>query len=131
EDRERLAAVIRNDVKRIDRLITDISDASRLDAELYRGEAEPVDVVNLLDTLMSIYNGMDLERGNKVAFTPDSAKSAVVQALDRRLGQVFRNLIDNAVSFSPENGIVHVGVYVSANHVRCVVEDDGPGIPDE
>jgi two-component system sensor histidine kinase ChvG len=131
EDRKRLAAVVQNDVKRIDRLITDISDASRLDAELSRGQSEPLDVMKLLDTIVGIYNAMDLPEGVKVELAPDSAKSAVVQGMDDRLGQVFRNLIDNAVSFSPENGIVKVGAYLSANHVRASVEDDGPGIPDE
>jgi two-component system sensor histidine kinase ChvG len=130
DDRTRLAAVVQNDVKRIDRLITDISDASRLDAELSRGESEPVDVVKLLETIVGIY-AMDLPRGVRVEFASDSAKSAVVQGLDDRLGQVFRNLIDNAVSFSPDNGTVRVGAYLSANHVRASVEDDGPGIPDE
>ena len=131
EDRKRMAAVVQNDVKRIDRLITDISDASRLDAELSRGQSEPVDIVNLLDTIVTIYNTMNLPRGVRVEFAADSADKAIIQGMDDRLGQVFRNLIDNAVSFSPDNGKVKVGAYLSANHVRCIVDDEGPGIPDE
>ena len=127
--RERLAAVVRNDVKRIDRLITDISDASRLDAELSRATSESVDIARLLETIVTIYNGMDLPRGIRVAFKRETAKPAIVQGLDERLGQVFRNLIDNAVSFSPENGVVLVSVANTRSAVRATIEDQGPGIP--
>ena len=119
---------MRNDVKRIDRLITDISAASRLDAELSRGHSEPVDISKLLDTIVDVYSGMDVPRGIRIAFMEDSAKSAIVQGLGERLAQVFRNLIDNAISFSPANGVVRVSVHVAGGHVRAIVEDDGPGI---
>ena len=130
-DRERLLAVVMNDLRRIDRLITDISDASRLDAELSRGKEEPIDLVRLLDTIVTIYNGMDMPRGVRVEFGRDSARSAVVLGLDERLGQVFRNLIDNAISFSPNGGVVRVAALLSGSYVRAVVEDDGPGIAEE
>ncbi|HEX3484082.1 MAG TPA: stimulus-sensing domain-containing protein [Micropepsaceae bacterium] len=131
ENRERLVQVIRNDVKRIDRLITDISDASRLDAELSRGHSEPIDLSKLLDTIVDIYTGLDVPRGVRIAFAEDSDKSAIVQGLDARLGQVFRNLIDNAISFSPDGGTVLVSDHVSGPHVRGIVEDSGPGIPED
>src|SRR6185295_16679402 len=131
QDRERMVAVVRNDLKRIDRLITDISDASRLDAELARGHSEPVDVAKLLETLVSIYGVTDVPRGVHVELAGDSAKSAVVQGLDDRLGQVFRNLIDNAISFSPNGGSVRVCAQVGGGLVRANVDDDGPGIPDD
>jgi two-component system sensor histidine kinase ChvG len=131
ENRERLVQVIRNDVKRIDRLITDISDASRLDAELSRGHSEPIDLSKLLDTIVDIYTGLDVPRGVRIAFAEDSDKSAIVQGLDARLGQVFRNLIDNAISFSPDGGTVLVSDHVSGSHVRGIVEDSGPGIPED
>jgi two-component system sensor histidine kinase ChvG len=130
-DRDRMAAVIRNDLKRIDRLITDISDASRLDAELSRGHSEPVDVARMLETLVSIYSVMDVPRGVHVELARDSAKTAVVQGLDERLGQVFRNLIDNAISFSPNGGSVRVWAQVGGGLVRGNVDDDGPGIPED
>jgi two-component system sensor histidine kinase ChvG len=130
-DRKRLTQVVRNDVKRIDRLITDISGASRLDAELSRGHSEPVDISKLLATIVDIYSGLDVPRGVRVCFTNDSDKSAVVQGLNERLGQVFRNLIDNAISFSPDGGTVRVSAHRNGDHVRAVVEDDGPGIADD
>jgi two-component system sensor histidine kinase ChvG len=129
ESRERLVAVVRNDVKRIDRLITDISDASRLDAELSRAHIGSVDIGRLLETIVSIYNGMELPRGVRVEFQRESETAAIVQGIDERLGQVFRNLIDNAISFSPESGSVNVSVKVQGPIVRAVVADEGPGIP--
>jgi two-component system sensor histidine kinase ChvG len=131
DSRERLVQVIRNDLKRIDRLITDISDASRLDAELSRGHSQPVDVGRLLQTLVTIYGAMETQRGVHVEVARDPTKPAIVQGMDERLGQVFRNLIDNATSFSPDGGRVRVSAQVSGGVVRAVVEDDGPGIPDD
>jgi two-component system, OmpR family, sensor histidine kinase ChvG len=131
EDRARLVAVIRNDIKRIDRLITDISDASRLDAELSRGHAAPVDVVKLLSTLATIYNAMEAPRGVRVELTSDSSASATVQGMDERLGQVFRNLIDNAISFSPDGGTVRVAARKSGGYVLATIDDSGPGIPED
>jgi len=130
EKRERLVQVVRNDLKRIDRLITDISDASRLDAELSRGQSAPVDIARLLDIIVDIYNGMDLPRGVKIHFAADSANRAIVQGLSERLGQVFRNLIDNAISFSPDGGVVRVSAHISGGRVLAEVEDEGPGIPE-
>ncbi len=130
-NREHLAEVVRNDVKRIDRLITDISGASRLDAELSRGHSEPVDISKLLDTIVDVYSGMDVPRGIRIVFIEHSAKSAIVQGMGERLGQVFRNLIDNAISFSPDGGAVRVSVHIVGGFVRAVVEDDGPGIAED
>jgi two-component system sensor histidine kinase ChvG len=130
DNRERLVQVIRNDLKRIDRLITDISDASRLDAELSRGHSHPVDVGRLLQTLVTIYGAMEMPRGVHVEVARESAKAAIVQGMDERLGQVFRNLIDNAISFSPDGGRVRVAAQVNGGVVRAIVEDDGPGIPE-
>jgi two-component system sensor histidine kinase ChvG len=130
DNRERLVQVIRNDLKRIDRLITDISDASRLDAELSRGHSQPVDVGRLLQTLVTIYGAMEMPRGVHVEVARESAKAAIVQGMDERLGQVFRNLIDNAISFSPDGGRVRVSAQVNGGVVRAIVEDDGPGIPE-
>ena len=130
DKRERLVQVVRNDLKRIDRLITDISDASRLDAELSRGQSAPVDIAKLLDIIVDIYSGMDLPRGVKINFSADSANRAIVQGLSERLGQVFRNLIDNAISFSPDGGVVRVSAQISGGRVLAEVEDEGPGIPE-
>jgi two-component system, OmpR family, sensor histidine kinase ChvG len=131
DNRERLVQVIRNDLKRIDRLITDISDASRLDAELSRGHSQPVDVGRQLQTLVAIYGAMEMPRGVHVEVGRDLTKGAIVQGMDERLGQVFRNLIDNAISFSPDDGRVRVTAQVNGGLVRAMIEDDGPGIPED
>lgn len=129
--RQRMMQVIRNDVRRIDRLITDISDASRLDAELSRETAEPVDVRHLLTTILDIYRMLELPRGISLdVHLPDKGEMIVV-GRDERLGQVIRNLIDNAVSFSPDDGAVILRARRSADKVSVSIEDDGPGIPPE
>jgi two-component system sensor histidine kinase ChvG len=129
--RERLMAIIRNDVKRIDRLITDISDASRLDAELSRETSEPIDLTHLLETIVEVYRYTENPKNVQVALKLDIPKNATVIGRDERLGQVFRNLIDNAISFSPENGTVTVGSSAERGFAEVRVEDDGPGIPPE
>ena len=131
DNRERLVQVIRNDVKRIDRLITDISDASRLDAELSRGHSEPIDLSKLLDTIVDIYTGMDVPCGVRIRFAESSDTSVIVQGIGTRLGQVFRNLIDNAISFSPDNGTVLVAAKAVNGQVQASIEDEGPGIAED
>ncbi len=129
ESRARLMAIVRTDVKRIDRLITDISDASRLDAELSREPSEPVDISGLLKAVAEIYHFMELPRGVKLALDLRLPPEAFVMGRDERLGQVVRNLIDNAVSFSPEGGTVTATAWAEGTTIRIMVEDDGPGIP--
>jgi two-component system, OmpR family, sensor histidine kinase ChvG len=129
EARERLAAVIRNDIKRIDRLISEISDASRLDAELSRAPSESVDIGRLIETLVGIYSQMHLPRNVKLSLQREGSKPAIVQGLDERLGQVFRNLIDNAISFSPEGATVRILLSTAGPFLTLTVEDEGPGIP--
>ena len=129
EARDRMVELVRNDVKRIDRLITDISDASRLDAELSRAHVEPVDLSRMLETTVEIYNGMELPRGVRVEFHREPGANAIVQGIGERLGQVFRNLIDNATSFSPDEGIVDVSLEIVGPIVRATIEDQGHGIP--
>lgn len=130
-DRDRLAGLIRNDLKRIDRLISEISDASRLDAELSREESTPVDMGHLLDLLVSAYRATERPRGVDVVLSLDLDRPAIVQGLDERLGQVFRNLVDNAMSFSPPNGTVTISAKRNDGMVRITVDDEGPGIPPE
>ncbi len=130
--RGRLMEVIQHDVKRLDRLITDISDASRLDAELARQDAEPVDVRALVAAVVSLQNDLAEKRGQSVTLTvtPPGAPSLafVVMGHDSRLGQVFTNLVDNARSFSPDGGEVRVRLSFACGKVEVVVDDDGPGI---
>jgi len=132
ESRNRLLSVIQHDVKRLDRLISDISDASRLDAEMQRHEAQPVNVAKLLTTVVSVANErhddgvtvtLNFEGGRPAAFT--------VLGNDSRLGQVIDNLIDNGRSFSPAGGTVRVTCRRLKNEIEITVDDDGPGVPDE
>jgi len=129
ETRAKLLGIVRGDVKRIDRLITDISDASRLDAELSRELKEPVGLSKFLATLIEVY--CITETSPKVEFVlhDELPLGATVRGRDERLGQVFRNLIDNAISFSPEGGKVIITASQRDIIVRVTVEDEGPGIP--
>jgi two-component system, OmpR family, sensor histidine kinase ChvG len=130
ESRKRLLEVIEHDVKRLDRLITDISDASRLDAELQRQEATPVDLAKLLDALVKAANEV---RADDIAvtlrFEGGKPRDYRVPGHDSRLGQVISNLIDNARSFSPPAGSVRIICRKLKDEVEIVVDDDGPGIP--
>ena len=131
ESRNRLLEVIKHDVRRLDRLISDISDASRLDAEMQRQEAQPVDMAKLLTTVIGVAN----ERQNDAVRVSLSFEgrpgSFLVMGHDSRLGQVVDNLVDNARSFSPPGGEVRVICRRVRNEIEIVVEDDGPGIPPE
>ena len=136
ESRERLMEVIDDDVRRLDRLITDISDASRLDAELTREDAEPVDVAKMLNTVVPAF--VQSRRGGApkiVVETPErgqrDANRYVVLGHDIRLGQVITNLLDNAASFSPKRGKITVSYKRVGGEVEISVEDEGPGIPSD
>jgi two-component system, OmpR family, sensor histidine kinase ChvG len=128
---ERLMGIVANDIARIDRLITDISDASRLDAELSREQLRAVDLVHLLEIVTEVYQLVPSRRGVRLALELAVRPGTMVLGQDERLGQVFRNLIDNAVSFSPDSGTVRIRAEHLNDRVRVAVEDDGPGIPPE
>jgi two-component system sensor histidine kinase ChvG len=129
EQRTKMMEIVRNDVRRIDRLISDISDASRLDAELSRETATRVEVEHLLQTIAEVYKFTEIPRGVTLSLSLDLPSGAVVLGRDERLAQIFRNLIDNAVSFSPDNGMVRIAASAQSGRVVVTVEDDGPGIP--
>jgi len=129
--RARLLEIVRGDIKRIDRLITDISDASRLDAELSRETKEPVDLSRLLATIIDIYRMTDNPRHIEFVLHDEMEPGLIVRGRDERLGQVFRNLIDNAASFSPDGGKVIVTAVRNDIIARVMIEDEGPGIPPE
>ena len=131
EARERMTQIVRSDVRRIDRLITDISDASRLDAELSRESGELVPIGHLLETIVEVYRATEISRGVTIALALDLPSGARVIGRDERFGQVVRNLIDNAISFSPEGGTVTVRARMDGRLVRIIVEDEGPGVPPE
>jgi two-component system sensor histidine kinase ChvG len=135
EAKARLAAIIQHDVRRLDRLISDISNASRLDAELARQDAAPVNLRIVLETVVGMMRDTTPAEGPK--FQIDVAKADpedyFVTGHDIRLGQVFNNLIDNARSFCRKDGTVRVRLRpLKAGGVEVIVEDDGPGIrPDQ
>ena len=134
DSKERLMEIIQHDVRRLDRLISDISDASRLDAELAREDAKPVDTADLLRTTVSLFN--DIHRDDTPEVVLDVAYSSGARPYrcighDSRLSQVIVNLLDNAISFSPPGGRVSVKTKRVGNEIQIAVEDEGPGIPPE
>jgi two-component system, OmpR family, sensor histidine kinase ChvG len=130
DSRNRLLAIIQHDVRRLDRLISDISDASRLDAELQRQDAAPLDLIKLLNAVVTVANEVRHQDGVEVMLAfKGNAKQFIIPGHDSRLAQVFDNLIANARSFSPPGGSVRVTCYALQNESEIVVDDDGPGIP--
>ncbi len=134
EQQRKLLAVVLDDIQRIDRLISDISDASRLDAELSRATRTPVDVAGLLTTLSDMHS--TTSGGGKPTLTVEAETGTDLQvpAIEGRLVQVFRNLIANAVSFSPLEGRITCRVARESSEdgdlVTVAIEDQGPGIPE-
>jgi two-component system sensor histidine kinase ChvG len=127
--RARLLTVIEHDVKRLDRLISDISDASRLDAELQRRETGAVDLKRLLTTVLTIANEVRHEDKVTVSLKFEGNPGAfVIPGHDSRLGQVVDNLIDNARSFSPPGGSVRITCRRLKQEIEITVDDDGPGV---
>jgi len=127
---KRLLAIITDDVKRLDRLITDISDASRVDAELSRVRLDPVDCAVMMHTLGEIYDATRDEDEDPVIVVQSPVGGLMVLGEERRLVQVIRNLIGNAKSFSPPHGAITLGARETGNVIELTVEDDGPGIPE-
>ncbi len=131
--KERLMTVVNQDVHRIDRLITDISNASRLDAELSRDTPRRVEVGGLIEDIVSLYR-QGVKPGEAGVDFAREANPAFVSGREGPMGQVFRNVIDNARSFSPGGGTVRVAIRRGGDAARpllVTVEDDGPGIPEE
>jgi two-component system sensor histidine kinase ChvG len=130
EQQQKLMAVILDDVQRLDRLITDISDYSRLDAELGRESREAVNIANMLRTLADMCCVANGDSAPTIAVEVSKGTDAVVPGIETRLAQVFRNLIGNAESFSPPGGAIHVQIARQGRFVEVSVSDDGPGIPE-
>lgn len=129
EDKERLNAIIQHDIRRLDRLISDISNASRLDAELARQATSRVELDKLVETMVSIQHDVAAKRSVNVVLEKKLGRhAAVVSGHDGRLAQVVTNLMDNAVSFSPEGGTVTATVTATADTVGFSIMDEGPGI---
>jgi two-component system sensor histidine kinase ChvG len=130
--RERLLRILKLDVQRLDRLVTDISNASRLDAELSREAPRNMDLGRLLTDVAALYQAIAKPGDVPVRYTsPSGMEPIFVNGREGPIGQVFRNLIDNARSFSPPGGMVRVSLFQSRGRAVAFVEDDGPGIPPE
>ncbi|HVE22721.1 MAG TPA: HAMP domain-containing sensor histidine kinase, partial [Acidocella sp.] len=125
----RLLAIITQDVARLDRLITDISDSSRLDSELSRAAPELVDMARVLATLAEIHDATRKDNGPRIVVEAPPA-GLPVRGSEPRLVQVLRNLIGNAISFSPAGGTIWLRGRETGGMVELAVEDEGPGIPD-
>ncbi|MFQ5534750.1 MAG: stimulus-sensing domain-containing protein [Sphingomonadales bacterium] len=130
-----LLSIIKDDVGRIDRLISDISNASRIDAELSRADMEAVDVAMLLKTLVGAYPATSRRHAPSIELDIPDGEALVVQGIESKLGQVIRNLLDNAVSFSPITGDgaparINVTAKRDGGKVVIAIDDEGPGIPD-
>jgi len=128
---EQLMAIVRDDVHRLDRLISDISDASRLDAQLSRAKFEPVDMATLIDGLLAQRTARGVERDIRIRFDRGTDGPFVILGEGARLERVIENVIDNAVSFSPDGGLITVSTVRGAQHLVIRIEDEGPGVPED
>src|SRR5438067_1125259 len=130
--RRRLMAIIQDDVERLDRLISDISDASRLDAELSRQEVSPTHIAAMLQALVEVYDATRTDDAPRLVLAAGKTdRELVVPGIETRLSQVFRNIIGNAVSFSPPLGEIRLTARHDGRAVVVTVEDEGPGIPED
>ena len=128
---DQLLAVIRDDIHRLDRLISDISEASRLDAQLSRAKFEPVDIAAMIDALAASRAARGIERGIRLKIDRRDDDPLLVTGEGARLERVFENLIDNAVSFSPDDGLISIALTRTDEDAVIRVEDEGPGVPAE
>jgi two-component system, OmpR family, sensor histidine kinase ChvG len=136
QKRDELVRQIQGELKRLNRLISDVSNASRLDAELALQEVEPVDVSTIAANITGVFRDIQKGRDDKpcsivLNLLPSDAKPGafVLDAHEGRLGQVLTNLLDNALSFSPSGGCVTVSVLAAVTEIIVRVDDEGPGIP--
>jgi two-component system sensor histidine kinase ChvG len=129
EKRKKLMVVIYDDVRRLDRLITDISDASRLDAELSRERTQDVDLVPIIVTMAQMFENPDDADAPRIVL--DLPSTLMVRGLEGSFAQVFRNVIENAVSFSPKRGVIRVAASAGDRRASITVDDQGPGIPED
>ena len=116
------------DVHRLDRLITDIAEASRMDAQLTRTRFEKMDIGQLLERLLAERDARGANNSIRIAFARPQRGSTTVMGDPGRIERMFDNLLDNAISFSPENGVVQVSATASDGQVIASVEDEGPGV---
>jgi two-component system sensor histidine kinase ChvG len=127
--RAQLFAIAHDDVRRLDRLITDISEASRVDAELSRSQFERIDVGALIEPIIAARRARAKPGDPGIAFARPRVGTAMIAGEPSRLARVIENLLDNALSFSPPGGVVQIGATCADDFVILRVEDQGPGVP--
>jgi two-component system, OmpR family, sensor histidine kinase ChvG len=127
--RMQLIDVIRQDVQRLDRLISDVGEAARTDAELARARFEPVDLGALIEQLVAAWETRR-ETGNvRIAFARPRRASAIVMGEPGRLARAIDNIVDNAISFSPPGGLIEIAATHVGDEIRIRIDDEGPGVP--
>ena len=129
--REQLIGIARQDVVRLDRLIGDISEAARTDAELARASFEPVDLGPLIEQLVAGWESRRAKADVRIAYARPRKQSTIVMGEAGRLARAIDNVIDNAVSFSPRGGLVEIAASRVGGQVRIRIDDEGPGVPAE
>ncbi|NUS99441.1 MAG: HAMP domain-containing protein [Sphingomonas sp.] len=127
----KLLAVAKDDVVRLDRLIGDISEAARTDAELARARFEPVDLGPVIEQLVDAWDHRREKGDARIAFARPRKATAVVLGDGSRLARAIDNIIDNAISFSPSGGLIEVAAARVGDEVRIRVDDEGPGVPED
>lgn len=128
--REQLLDIASHDVRRIDRLVTEISDASRVDAEISRATLEEVDLGALTEAIIARRESRGENDGRRIDLNKPMGR-AVVRIVPARIERVIENLLDNAVSFSPVDGEIAINISMDDEFVALVIEDEGPGIPED
>jgi two-component system sensor histidine kinase ChvG len=129
--KHKLIEVAREDVVRLDRLINDISEAARTDAELARATFEPVDLGPLIEQLVASWENRREKGDADIAFARPRKASAVVMGKPDRLARAINAILDNAVSFSPAGGLVEIAATHVGDEIRIRIDDEGPGVPPE
>ncbi len=144
-DREKLMGVIQHDVERLDRLITDISHASRIDSELSREALEKINIKGLLGNILDIYlaNPLDREKADtgelpktietenaKITLDASMKKNMFIWGIEGQLAQVFQNILSNALTFAPKGSEILVFIRTRKDKVWITIDDNGPGIPE-
>jgi two-component system sensor histidine kinase ChvG len=131
ELKARLMAIARDDVVRLDRLINDISEAARTDAELLRAKFDRVDLGPLIEQIVHGWEARRETGDARIAFARPRMDTAVVMGKPDRLARAINNILDNAVSFSPPGGLVEIAAARVGDEVRIRIDDEGPGVPPE
>lgn len=129
--RAKLLDVVDDDIRRLDRLITDVAEASRMDARLARAKFEPVDLGITIENLLKARESRAPVGGARIAFARPRVATATVMGDEAQLVRVIENLLDNALSFAPADGVVRIDATRDGQLVQLIVEDNGPGVPED